>query len=275
MILFTIIILITISCKQTLSQFEANSFHAQFDSILKFNVRENGGIDYSNITINHTDLFRYTTKLSHFSPNSHPNRFPTPMHTLSYWINAYNATIIAIVVRHYPIDSILDINTLDIIFQKTRFNYGGEYLSLNEIETHKLLRKFKDPRIHFASNCASIDCPPIKNSAYTYLNVETDLISLEKRFSENPEQLLFKNDTLFVHKIFDWYADDFKKWFPPKRPYDNKQHVSVNYFSTYIPALHFEANRIKRIPVRFFNYNWLLNDSKIIDKYYFNFKRKN
>ena len=75
---------------------------------------------------------------------------------LAYWINAYNAFTIQLILNYYPITSIKDIgykiqipcvNTpWDIKFIKIE---GATY-DLNNIE-HSILRaKYNEPRIHFA-----------------------------------------------------------------------------------------------------------------------------
>jgi hypothetical protein len=258
---FNIVILIIFSCDETLSQHESASFHDKFDSLLRQNVGENGKIDYENITRDPTQLIEYTKKLNEFSPISHPKLFPTPLHTLSYWINAYNATMIAFIVQNYPIKSILEIDSLKNIFKKNKSKFGNEILSLNDIERSKLLNKFKDPRIHFTLNCGSSSCPPLKNSSYTNLNVKDELIAREKRFITDLSQFYFKNDTLYVNKIFDWYSKDFKKWYSRDNALNTRQHIAVNYLKHYDPYLHLRSLRLNRIPVQFIEYNWILNDS--------------
>jgi len=261
--LFRIVTLVICLCDQTLSESGTDSFHAKFDSLLKINVHKDNGINYTNIKKNPQLLFQYIKRLREFSPVSDPDLFKTPQHSLAYWINAYNATVIAFVVKHYPINSLLDINTSEIIFDKNTYNFGEESLSLNDIQKHKLLNKFKDPRIHFSLNCASKSCPPIANSAYTHLNVEKHLKTAEMRFAKNKDQLIFKNDTLYVNKILEWYVNDFKKYYPKNRSYEITQHYAANYFRSFIVDLDQRMQLKTIINVNFFRYDWTLNDSKL------------
>lgn len=258
--------LVTLSiclCEPTMSQSKNNSFHAKFDSLLEINVHKNEGVNYSNIKKNPKQLLQYIEKLDDFSPVSHPALFKTPQHSLAYWINAYNATVIAFVVKHYPIQSLLDVNALEIIFEKETYRFGNESLSLNDIQKSKLLNIFNDPRIHFSLNCASMSCPPIENSAYTHFNVEKRLKAAEIRFAENQDQLFLKNDTLYVNKILKWYANDFRKHYPEKKSFKLTQHYAVNYFRSFIDELDYGMHLKKIITVRFFEYDWTLNDSKL------------
>ena len=261
--IFSLVTLLICLCEQIMGQSNSNSFHARFDSLLEINVHKNKGVNYTNIKNNPRQLLQYLEKIRNFSPTSHPGLFKTPQHSLAYWINAYNATVIAFVVKHYPIKSLLDVDPLEIVFEKETYRFGKESLSLNDIQKSKLLNTFKDPRIHFSLNCASMSCPPIENSAYTYFNVEKKLKAAEMRFAKNQDQLFLKNDTLYVNKILKWYVTDFKEYYPPQRPYESTQHYAVNYFRSFVDELNYGIQLKKIITVKFLQYNWTLNDSKL------------
>src|SRR5688572_179071 len=90
---------------------------------------------------------------------------------LAHWINVYNVNTVATIVESYPVDSIRDISTDPIIrlnvFKKDRVPVGNAKLSLDAVENQKIREGFKDPRIHFAINCAAKSCPPIRAEAFT------------------------------------------------------------------------------------------------------------
>src|SRR6185503_8950236 len=79
---------------------------------------------------------------------------------LAYWINAYNAFTIKLVLDHYPINSIRDLNEVNP-WDEVWIKLGNTTYSLNQIENEIIRKQFNDPRIHFALNCASISCPPL------------------------------------------------------------------------------------------------------------------
>ncbi len=89
---------------------------------------------------------------------------------LAHWINVYNVNTVATILEHYPVESIRDISTDPIIrlnvFKKDRVPAGGETISLDDVENKKIRDAFKDPRIHFAINCAAKSCPPIRGEAF-------------------------------------------------------------------------------------------------------------
>ena len=106
---------------------------------------------------------------------------------LAYWINLYNALTVRVILDHYPVVSIRDIDISPGLFSdgpwdKTLITVEGEELTLNDIE-HRILRPiWRDPRIHYAVNCASIGCPNLQAHAFTGSDIdaiESDPISLD------------------------------------------------------------------------------------------------
>jgi hypothetical protein len=95
----------------------------------------------------------------------------TPKQQLAHWINVYNVNTVATIVEGYPTKSIRDLSTDPLIrlnvFKKDRVPVGNARLSLNDVENDKIREGFKDPRIHFAINCAAKSCPPIRTEAFT------------------------------------------------------------------------------------------------------------
>ncbi|WP_293123541.1 DUF547 domain-containing protein [Microcoleus sp. bin38.metabat.b11b12b14.051] len=139
---------------------------------------------------------------------------------LALWLNAYNAIAISQVLEVYPIASIrpkvLGIpNWLAFLDFFTRSNsiIGGKKYSLNQIE-HAILRpEFAEPRIHFALVCASVGCPLLRRGAYFPESVRTQLEAEASSFINNPDKVRYDagKKTLYLSKIFQWYAEDFVK----------------------------------------------------------------
>lgn len=98
----------------------------------------------------------------------------------------------------------------------------GQPTSLNDIE-HGYIRgqkgyvgkakKFDDPRIHFAVNCASIGCPALLNKAFTASNLETELEKATVNFLKDTSRNGFNSSkkTWEHSSIFKWYKGDFEK----------------------------------------------------------------
>ncbi len=134
---------------------------------------------------------------------------------LAYWINLYNATTVQIVLDHMPIESIRDIDISPGLFAsgpwgKKLLRVEGEKLSLNDIE-HGILRPgWKDPRIHYALNCASLGCPDIPKKAITAKNSDSQLTFAAKHFIDHPRAITIpENNEAIVSSIYVWFKEDF------------------------------------------------------------------
>src|SRR5713226_3359565 len=143
---------------------------------------------------------------------------------LAYWINVYNVNSVATVVESYPVDSIRDISSDPIrrlnVFSKERIPFGGALLSLDKVENDKIRPGFRDPRIHFAINCAAKSCPPIRTEAYVGEHIDAQLDDQVRKFL-TAARYGKKGDTLVLHvtKIIDWFGKDFEDYGGGKIPF--------------------------------------------------------
>ncbi len=139
---------------------------------------------------------------------------------LAYWINLYNVNVVGTVVDHYPVDSIRDISTDPIVrlnvFKKDTVAVRGGKVSLNTIENDRIRAGFKDPRIHFAINCAAASCPPIRPEAYVGSRLGDQLDDQTRKFLNGPHGARISRQGGAVEvqatKIMDWFGEDFDKW---------------------------------------------------------------
>ena len=186
--------------------------HAIWNELVSKYVTEEGKVDYKGFVKDSVRLNEYLSILSSAHPNdSNWNR----NERLAYWLNAYNAFTVQIVVRNYPQKSIKDIkkgipfvNTVwDIKFIKIE----NETYDLNNIE-HGIVRpRFEEPRVHFALNCASVSCPRLRSEAYTAEKLEAQLTDQTKYFLSNPAKNKIASDYTELSKIFSWFKGDFTK----------------------------------------------------------------
>ena len=132
----------------------------------------------------------------------------------AFWINLYNALTVKVVLDHYPVRSIRDINISPGLFSsgpwgRKLITVEGEAVSLDDIE-HRILRPiWRDPRIHYALNCASVGCPNLAQTAYTAANLDTLLTQGARQFINHPRGALIEEDRLKVSSIYIWFAEDF------------------------------------------------------------------
>jgi Protein of unknown function, DUF547 len=183
----------------------------------------------------------------------------TPKQQLAHWINVYNVNTVATIVEGYPTKSIRDLSTDPLIrlnvFKKERLPVGNARLSLNDVENDKIREGFKDPRIHFAINCAAKSCPPIRPEAFTGEKLDAQLDEQARLFLNGPHGARFHRDgdTLVITttKIMDWFSDDFEKWGGGK----------ARFIRKYVPADKQKLiDQAKDIDFKFDDYDWDLND---------------
>lgn len=179
--------------------------HAIWDELLDKYVDRSGVVDYQGFQSNEKQLDNYLQKLGNTKVNTLSSNGQ-----LAFWINAYNAFTVRLILDHYPVNSIMDIKKGKPWDYKW-IKIDGRTLSLNQIE-HEIIRpQFGDARIHFAVNCAARSCPPLLNEAYTADNVENRLERQTRSFINNTAYNQLSADNIKVSKLFDWYADDFGK----------------------------------------------------------------
>ncbi|MEL6122275.1 MAG: DUF547 domain-containing protein [Bacteroidota bacterium] len=178
--------------------------HSAWDQLLQQYVSSAGLVDYSGLKKKESQLDAYLESLS----GEAPKLTDLSNAAKAYWINAYNAYTIKLILKNYPVSSITDLHggkPWDVKW----INLGGNTYSLNDIE-HQILRpKFDDARIHFAVNCAAVSCPKVSNKAFTSTNIESQLESLTTSFVNNKSANTIGKNKVVVSKIFDWYGEDF------------------------------------------------------------------
>ena len=133
---------------------------------------------------------------------------------MAYWINFYNALTVEVVLGGYPVDSIRDIHEgilpLTGPWDDVHATVAGQDLTLNNME-HDILRPFwRDPRIHYAVNCASLGCPNLATRAYTPANLEELLDQGARDYINHPRGVEVLDDSFAVaSSIYDWFREDF------------------------------------------------------------------
>jgi hypothetical protein len=174
---------------------------------------------------------------------------------MAFLINAYNAFTVEKNLARYPdIGSIWDFGKLfGNPFKDEFFVLLGQKRSLDWIEHEKLRQTYRDPRIHFAVNCASVGCPMLREEAYVAARLEAQLEAQARRFLSDRSRNRLREERLEVSKIFDWFKEDFE----PR----------AAYFARYAEVLSDDPKGRSaiaggRLALRFLDYDWSLNDAK-------------
>jgi hypothetical protein len=176
-----------------------------WDAILQKNVSNNGKVDYRGLKANRADFDAFLQKIAQNPPENGWSR----NEKMAFWINAYNAFTIALILENYPLKKITDLDG-GKPWDVRRIVLGGNKYSLNQIENEILRPKFKDARIHFAVNCAAKSCPPLFNHAFRAEKLEAQLAERTRGFLKNQNFNQITAETANISKIFDWYGVDFE-----------------------------------------------------------------
>lgn len=216
--------------------------HSKWDALVQQHVSSSGIVDYKGFKRDQAKLSAYLKELESNVPKASWSK----NESMAYWINAYNAYTVQLMVNKYPLKSITDLK----FNGKSAWDYkwikiGTETLSLNDIEHIKLRKNYSDPRIHFAVNCASFSCPVLLNSAYKADKLSTQLETQAKVFINDPKRNQINTNGGKISKIFEWYKDDFTS---------NGKSI-IDYINRY------SKTKIKPgSNISYLNYNWNLNE---------------
>jgi hypothetical protein len=190
---------------------DGEGFHRLFSSVLKTHVRE-GLVDYAGIE-GDPRFDEYLALLA----QTNPDTLGTAAEQLAFWINAYNAYTIKLILDRMPVESIRDISLgLPILFGPWSIeiaNAGGEIYTLNAVEHDIIRERFADPRIHFALVCAAIGCPSLRAEAYEGSRLDEQLEDETRRFITDPAKNRFEvlHRRVRLSEIFSWYSSDFEE----------------------------------------------------------------
>lgn len=211
--------------------------HQIWDELLQKYVSASGKVNYAGFQGSEARLDEYLKLIS----NNPPQSSWAKNEKLAYWINAYNAFTVKLILNHYPVGSIRDINKpWDTDFIKI----GDKTYTLNQIE-HDIVRPtFKEARIHFALVCAAKSCPPLLNRAFTADKLESQLENRTKSFLNNSAFNEISANQLNVSSLFDWYKEDFIV-----------DGSVVNFINPYVAT-----DVSKGASISYMDYNWSLNN---------------
>ena len=240
------------------SQCEADTYdYAPLNRTLGRVVDGQGRVDYEAVKTD-ADLQAFVDQLAQISPDTHPALFPSRADSLAFWINAYNACVLAGVAKAYPISSVTEIAPNFGFFKIYRFTVGGRRLTLDHIE-HEIIRpQFADPRIHAAINCAAVSCPRLFNKAFTPDELDDQLNAVMRDMVRNPMHVQINRETKVVSlsAIFNWFATDFTSYVQANRTGE----TVLDYVSLFLPAddtLYLQNH--PDLQIVFLDYDWSLN----------------
>lgn len=181
----------------------ANISHQSFNSLLQKYVSGDGKVNYKGLKKDKAVLETYIGTLAMQIPDNTWSKNAA----LAYWINAYNAFTLQLIVNNYPVKTITSLSA-GKPWDVKNIDLAGKKYSLNNIENDIIRPTYKDARIHFAVNCAAVSCPSLSNTAFTETNINSLLDSRTKSFINSSSNEIGASKVK-LSKVFDWYKADF------------------------------------------------------------------
>lgn len=223
--------------------------HSVWDELLVKYVKPSNDsvnrVDYAALKkADAATLTQYLAAMQNIAIDKYPKN-----EQFAFWVNLYNAATVDVILKNYPLESIKDIGLLGQGPWKDKaLKVSGKDLSLDDIE-HGILRPvWKDVRIHYAVNCASIGCPNLAGKAYTADKLEEMLDEAARAYINHPRGFARVDGALVASSIFDWYVDD---WGDQTAVLDHaRKYASEKTKMTLGTATEIDSH----------DYNWSLND---------------
>ncbi len=217
--------------------------HSVFNELLQQYVK-GGKVDYAGFQSEETKLDQYLDSLEKVDIKmlSRDEQF-------AFYANAYNAWTIKLILSKYP--KIKSIKSLGVFnsgpWKKKVVRLKGEKVSLDNVE-HDILRpQFKDPRVHFAINCAAKSCPPLRPEAFRGDILNQQLDDSTRSFINDPNSYRLEGNNLYVSRIFKWFSEDFRDG-------------ALGFFQQYAEEdLKEKLSKPGKINVKYLKYDWSLN----------------
>jgi hypothetical protein len=225
-----------------------DSSHARWTRILARSV-EDGSVDYAELQRSgRSTLDAYLAELSGTCAADYERW--TREERIAFWVNAYNAATVRLILAHYPIASIRKVGWLPLAaFREPVFalpGLKGGTVSLDDIEHGTLRRDFAEPRVHFALVCAARSCPSLRNEAYRGADLDGQLDDQARKFLRDPRKnrVDARARMLWLSSIFRWFPGDFE--------------AAAGTLPAYVAR--YLGDEVATYDVAFLDYDWSLND---------------
>lgn len=215
-------------------------FHAyeDYNTFLKKYVSSSGRVNYAGIQGDKETLQDIITEFN----KQYPTSDWTYNQKLAFWINTYNVFTIKLIIDNYPTTSITKIAAKPWEIKSVKLK--GKTYSLDHVENQIIRKKFNEPRIHFALNCASESCPILLNKAYKASTVGSQLTAQTKKFLNDSSKNTYGKKEITISQLFNWYSEDFTK----------NGNTVIGFINKY------RTEQLKNQKIKYGAYSWELND---------------
>lgn len=232
-------------------------------------VDDDGLVNYSGLRAVQAKLDATCTSFANLDRQSYDSMGEKDR--MAYWLNAYNAFTLKLIVDHYPIQPSTgktkypknSVRQIPGAWEHVKFKAMGRDVTLDEIE-HKILRvEFHDPRIHMALVCGAMSCPPLRREPYRGDILDAQLDDQSRRFLSDLRKFQIDREAgeVWASQIFEWFVDDFL----PGATASNPRHVAEQKSLTAFASKYVSTEDVRylengKYTVKYFEYDWTLNE---------------
>ena len=267
-----LILVLTISalnCQGGRPESEA-SLYRGYDQVLGSCVDSRGRVDYASLKEDRRELDLFVEKLRDADLST-----MSPASRIAFWINAYNALTLRMIIDNYPIQSSFlaslaypknSIRQIKGAWKEIHFEVAGRDRTLDQIE-HSILRKqFDEPRIHVALVCAALGCPFLRREAYRGELLENQLQEQAAQFVRDGSRFRVDIDSrvVYLSSIFNWFGSDFETRYraaPERFPHHSATVGAVLSFALpFLPEDSRQFLQTQRFRIKYLSYDWTLNE---------------
>ena len=186
--------------------------HSLLSAVYEQSLGADGAVDYVKLRKNPGNLNQYLGQIAASSPKNAPHRFRRIEDRLAYYLNAYNAFVLAAVRDHCPIDNIDE----EYIGGRISFVMGGEPITLTQLQSERIRPVMqRNPSVHFALFGGAKGHANLTGEAFDGAKIKRQIEAIEKRVVKNPKMVSRQGKSLILSEIFEWYKSDFvdaKSW---------------------------------------------------------------
>ena len=248
-----------------LSAMGADFAYGHYEALLKLHVK--AGVTINGISVNAVDYSALSKEASR--PDSAYSLLLKELaafdaaslksreEKIAFWVNVYNIGALKTIVDHYPVDSIRSkrINWLGQPWSRKVISVGGREYSLAEIENDILLDGFKELRIHFGINCASVSCADLLPIPYRAATLFSQLEEQgRKLLADRKKGLLIDRDKKAVHlsQIFKF----------DKKRFETLGGGALAFIKPYLYTADRAAIEAGGLKLDYLEYDWNVNDTR-------------
>lgn len=248
--------------------------HDAYGVVLKKYVDDKGMVDYKKLKKGREGLDGYIKALGGVKAVDYEKWNDEVK--IAFWVNAYNAITLQVVIDHYPISKsfwanlrgyAVGIRHISGAWDSKVHLVMGKKMSLEQIEHEVLRKEFDEPRIHMALVCAAMSCPKLRNEPYVGGRLDEQLKDQTEVFLQHKNKFKINREDkkVYLSRIFDWFGDDFVKSYAPKAGFDEygkKERAVLNFVGKHVGESERAFLENRGYEIEYLKYDWGLNEQE-------------